>query len=51
MCIDTRFKNLFAADNFGYIYNWSIDNYALNKEKQSPECIILINKKSHFLKE
>jgi hypothetical protein len=44
MCIDMKYKNLFAADNFGYIYNWNIDNYAKVKEKNPPECNLKLSK-------
>jgi hypothetical protein len=36
MCTDSRYMNLYAADNNGYIYNWLIDGYALRKKETNP---------------
>ena len=41
MLIDSKFTNLYAADNYGFIYSWNIDGYAIhNKETQPPKCIL-----------
>jgi hypothetical protein len=39
MLIDSKFQNLFAADNYGFIYSWNINGYAVKKETQPPKCM------------
>lgn len=36
MCMDANNKHLFAADNFGYLYHWDIEDYATESEESEP---------------
>lgn len=41
MCMDSNYKHLFAADNFGYLYHWDIEDYATEQEEtEPPECML-----------
>lgn len=43
MIIDSKCSVLFAADNYGFIYQWNIDGYATrHKETEPPECKIVV---------
>lgn len=36
MVVDSRFNHLFASDNYGYIYHYTIEKYATNGPESNP---------------